>query len=189
MYRLRVLFAALVVGIACMLAPGSSLAATGDVWTPRASASNDTWIEVNYGGGLFVALSGRGKSMMTSPDGITWTSRASAADDAWTDVTYGNGVFVAISMNYTGTPVMTSPDGITWTSRASAADNEWSDVTYANDVFVAVSMNGTNQVMTSGALIPKIPEGTNSLIIWVPAALVVAGLLAASVVLLRRRSP
>ena len=56
MNRLRVLFAALVIGIACTLVPGSALAATGDVWTSQVAAANNNWFGVAYGNGVFVAV-------------------------------------------------------------------------------------------------------------------------------------
>ena len=123
MNRLRMLFAALVIAIASTLVLGSALAATGDTWTARASAADNTWQSVTYGNGLFVAVStsGSGNRVMTSPDGIIWTARTSAADNSWASVTYGGGLFVAVSWTGTGNRVMTSPDGITWTARASAA--------------------------------------------------------------------
>lgn len=110
MNRLRVLFAALAIGIASTLVPGSALAATGETWTSQVSAADNDWNSVAYGNGLFVAISstGTGNRVMTSPDGITWTLRASAADNQWRPVTYGNGVFVAVSWGGTGNRVMTS---------------------------------------------------------------------------------
>ena len=156
MHSLRVLFAALVIAIASTLVPGSALAATGETWTARASAVDNSWASVTYGGGLFVAVSwtGTGNRVMTSPDGITWTARVSAVDNNWTSVTYGGGLFVAVSGSGSGNRVMTSPDGITWTLGTSAADNWWQEVTYGNGLFVAVSASGSgNRVMTS-------PDGT-----------------------------
>jgi predicted RecA/RadA family phage recombinase len=138
--------------------PGEKLEVVGNIiskgtsWTSRTSASDNDWVSVTYGNGLFVAVagSGAGNRVMTSPDGITWTSRTSAADNFWFGVTYGNGLFVAVADSGAGNRVMTSPDGITWTSRTSAADNDWRGVTYGNSLFVAVADSGAgNRVMTS----------------------------------------
>ena len=51
----------------------------GITWSSRTSATNNNWVSVTYGNGLFVAVSdtGSGNRVMTSPDGITWTLRAS----------------------------------------------------------------------------------------------------------------
>ncbi len=113
------------------------------------TTTNETWISIAYGAGLFVAVSGSGK-VMTSPDGATWTLRTAAVANQWSAVCYGGGLFVAVSISGSGNRVMTSPDGITWTSRTSAANNDWQSVTYGNGLFVAVSSTGTgNRVMTS----------------------------------------
>jgi predicted RecA/RadA family phage recombinase len=129
-----------------------TVTSAGTAWTSRLSASNNNWVSVTYGNGLFVAVSGTttNKNVMTSPDGITWTLRTGTTTNSWQSVTYGNGLFVAVSISGTGNRVMTSPDGITWTSRTSAADNFWYSVTYGNGLFVAVSISGTgNRIMTS----------------------------------------
>jgi hypothetical protein len=129
----------------------------GITWTIRTSAADNSWRDITFGNGLFVAVasSGTGNRVMTSPDGITWTSRTSAADNDWRSVTYGNGLFVAVATTGTGNRVMTSPDGITWTIRTSAADNNWWNVSYGEGLFVAYASSGTNnRVMTS-------PDGIN----------------------------
>lgn len=119
-------------------------------WESQASAADNNWRAVTYGGGLFVAVasSGTGDRVMTSPDGEVWTLRVSAADNSWQGVGYGNGLFVAVAS--TGTDrVMTSSDGITWTLRSTAGDAEqWVDVIYGNGLFVAVGVGG-GVVMTS----------------------------------------
>lgn len=82
----------------------------GITWTIQASAVDNFWKSVAYGGGLFVAVagSGSGNRVMTSPDGIAWTSRTSAADNYWQSVAYGGGMFVAVAIDATGNRVMTS---------------------------------------------------------------------------------
>jgi len=128
-------------------------------WTIRASAADNDWSSVTYGGGLFVAVSdtGAGNRVMTSPDGITWTSRTSAADNDWFWVTYGGGLFVAVSYTGAGNRVMTSgtfiPDGGTstdpsmWTSYRQAlplpASGFCSDITAEQNTFAAYNTNVT----------------------------------------------
>ena len=55
----------------------------GFTWTSQTSATDNAWVSVAYGNGLFVAVagSGVGNRVMTSPDGITWTSQTSAVDN------------------------------------------------------------------------------------------------------------
>ena len=65
----------------------------GITWTSRTSADNNSWNDVTYGNGLFVAVSQSGtidNRIMTSQNGITWTLRTSAANLWWYTVTYGN---------------------------------------------------------------------------------------------------
>ncbi len=128
-----------------------------DAWVSRTSASDNNWLSVCYGNGLFVAVShtGTGGLVMTSPDGSVWTNRASASNNHWKSVCYGNGLFVAVSDTGSGNRVMTSPDGINWTTRTSASNSSWSSVCYGivlstgNGLFVAIAHTGTNRVMTS----------------------------------------
>jgi len=130
-------------------------------WTIRASAADNGWYSVTYGGGLFVAVSltGTGNRVMTSPDGINWTIRASAANNQWISVTYGGGLFVAVSFSGTGNRVMTSgtfiPDGgagsstnpSTWTSYRQAlplpASGFCSDITAEQNTFAAYNTGVT----------------------------------------------
>ena len=99
--RGTVSFLLLVVCISFGISPVAN-ASDGEIWTSRTSANDNSWWDVTYGNGLFVAVStsGTGNRVMTSPDGITWTSRTSAADNSWFGVTYGNGLFVAVSLWY-----------------------------------------------------------------------------------------
>lgn len=74
------------------------------------AASDNGWVSVGYGNGVFVAVSstGSGDRVMTSPDGVTWTSRTSAADNLWRSVTYAGRMFVAVAGSGQGSRVMTS---------------------------------------------------------------------------------
>lgn len=124
----------------------------GTNWTERTPASNNYWMSVTYGNGLFVAVSidGNGDDVMTSPDGINWTSQTTPAGYTWYSVTYGNGLFVAISNSGEADNIMTSPDGINWTLRTATANNYWTSVTYGNGIFLAVS--NTNVAISSDGI-------------------------------------
>ncbi|MBX4195355.1 tail fiber domain-containing protein [Candidatus Parcubacteria bacterium] len=131
----------------------------GTQWTSRTSATDNSWHNVAYGNGLFVAVAQSGSNIMTSPDGINWTTRTAAAANSWRSVVYANGLFVAVSSSVGGGSlldhVMTSPDGINWTLRSGAVANQWRSITYGNGLFVAVAISGTgNRVQTS-------PDGIN----------------------------
>jgi hypothetical protein len=121
-------------------------------WTAGGAIATQSWNDVVYGNGLYVAvsISGTGTRVSTSTDGVLWTTRTSAADNAWVGVTFGNGLFVAVANTGTLNRIMTSPDGINWTIRSTPVDNDWRSVTFGNGLFVAVSATGTgDRVMTS----------------------------------------
>jgi hypothetical protein len=126
-------------------------------WTPQSSASDNNWIGVTYGNGLFVAVANTGTSnrIMTSTNGINWTSGTSSVYSGYNffDVTYGtpngSGLFVAVWSS-----VVTSPDGTTWTIQTTPANNNnWRGVTYGtpngSGLFVAVAFTGTQRAMSS----------------------------------------
>ena len=80
-------------------------------WTSRTSAADNSWNNICFGNGLFVAIStysGSTDNIMTSSDGITWTSRTSALDIDWYGICYANGLFVAVASEGSGDQVMTS---------------------------------------------------------------------------------
>lgn len=61
-------------------------------------AEENTWEDMVYGGGLYVAVAGDGTNrIMTSTDGMNWTARSAPEQNAWRAVTYGDGQFVAVA--------------------------------------------------------------------------------------------
>ena len=124
-------------------------------WNSKISVADNTWHDICYGNGLFVAVGyGLENRIMTSPDGVTWTIRT-APSRSWQSVCYGNGLFVAVAGDGSDADILTSPDGITWTYRTPPVFRSWQSVCYGNGLFVAVADSGTgNRVMTS-------PDGIN----------------------------
>lgn len=122
----------------------------------------DLW-DVEYGGGLFVAVGSQG--LVTSPDGVQWTRRA-VGEYKLLGIGYGNGRFVAvgeplfvrIGAVVGNSPILTSPDGITWTDRDSGTRDVLFDVAYGNGTFLAVgrsilaSSDGANWSSKESAL-------------------------------------
>jgi len=113
-------------------------------WTAASAPEANSWFEVTYGNGKFVAVSYSGTNkVMYSYDGITWSSTGvTGAAGGWRSLTYGDGKFLAVGQ--TAPYVMYSDDGISWTS-ASASTQLWSSVTYGgtpgvDGKFVAVSV-------------------------------------------------
>ncbi len=119
------------------------------VWRSRSAEDNNSWLDVTFGGGIFVAVSTDGTNrVMTSPDGISWTARSASQVNQWFAVIHGDGTFVATSFDGTNR-VMTSTDGISWTNRSASQANQWRGLAHGDGLFVAVSNVGTNRVMTS----------------------------------------
>ncbi len=125
-------------------------------FTDRSAVNGNSWIDVAYGAGLFVAISqsGVGNRVMTSPDGITWTARTSAADATWNKICFSPSLNLFVAVAQVG--IMTSPDGIVWTTRTDPDTAQWRDVIWVEELalFVAVGSLGTSRVMTS-------PDGIN----------------------------
>jgi hypothetical protein len=130
----------------------------GITWTTRVNATDDSWVDVTYGNGLFVAVSNSSNSnVMTSPDGITWTLRTGAGNN-WRAVTYGGGLFVAVK-NTSDNQIMTSSDGFSWSIvDPGAYGNPLLDVVYGEGLFVATGSDGT------GDLVLTSPDGVT----WTP---------------------
>ena len=120
------------------------------VWTSHASPGGNSWNDIAYGNGVYVAVAGDGdgQRVMTSSDGETWTLHTPMAEALWwRSITFGGGLFVAVS---NGNDVMTSLDGITWTRRTPSSRISWWSITYGGGLFVAVASSGAgNRVMTS----------------------------------------
>jgi hypothetical protein len=123
-------------------------------WTSRSASENNAWEDVEYGNGMFVAVSSNGTNrVMTSPDGVNWTSRSTPITEAWSNITYGNGIFIASSD--VSTNIITSKDGINWTSVTGVMSN-WSDqIAYGNNRFVSVRSWGaaTNATVSTDGVV------------------------------------
>ncbi len=136
--------------------------ADGTNWTFNRVTPPDSFSDVVYGRGLYVAVGYRSAPdqardrpvILTSTDGLSW-----AAQDIpdpllilLTTVTYGDGLFVAVG---TGTDpflqsygaILTSADGLHWSSQHSAVGSLLWGVAYGNGTYVAVGDQG--EVLTS----------------------------------------
>lgn len=144
---------------------GTSTPSDATIWTSQTEAETNTWKDVAFGAGLFVAVSGSGTNrVMTSPDGVTWTSRIADTNfDNWAGVSFLNGQFVAVG---NGGPVMTSPDGITWTNRTIPEANGWASPAFGNSTYVSVSSDGTNRVMISSDAITWTSQSASAANPW-----------------------
>lgn len=108
------------------------------------SASDQSWVGLCYGDGLFVAVSEStaNPGVMTSTDGRMWFSRTAAPStgNAWKAVAYGNGLYVAIASNGS---IMRSTGNTTWTAVRTDTVVRWTSIAYGNNLFVAVSSDNT----------------------------------------------
>lgn len=120
-------------------------------FTDRSAVNSNSWVDVAFGAGLFVAISqsGVGNRVMTSPDGITWTARVSAADNTWNKICFSPSLNLFVAVAQSG--IMTSPDGIVWTTRVDPDIAQWRDIIWVEELglFVAVGTLGASRVMTS----------------------------------------
>ncbi len=130
-----------------------SVVQAGRTWSVvSALGDNDTWRDVVYAQGLFVAISSGGDRIMTSPDGLIWTVRTVGTNNNSEGIAYGNGMFVVVGNAQS--VVLTSPDGLTWSTSTAPSASGWNGIAYGNGLFVAVADTGTDRVMTS-------PDGVN----------------------------
>lgn len=149
---------------------GIATSTNGTTWTSRSSGApgGTGWIDVAYGGGIFVAIAGTTSTtagIATSPDGITWTFRTTAAPggSGWNAVAFGNSLWVAVALTTsTSAAIATSSTGTTWTfTTTPATAANWAYVAFGNSVWVATlattsttagiatSSNGTTWAFTT----------------------------------------
>jgi hypothetical protein len=131
----------------------------GLTWTSRTPASTDSWDNVHYGNGLWVAValnSYTSGAIMTSPDGITWTSRTLPAGvGGLSGITYGKGVWVATTIATPATFII-SYDGITWSDLSTGFGSY--TIFYQNGIFTNgyhYSTDGINWFTTGANIFPR----------------------------------
>lgn len=128
----------------CTTATAQSL--PGLDWTSGTGAPDNSWKDVAFGAGRFVAVSDSGSDrLMTSTDGIAWSTGGVSGlpSTNWTSVAYGNGRFVAVAFDAT---VATSTDGLTWSASGISGNPGgigWERVRFLGGKFVAVGQQGT----------------------------------------------
>ena len=127
-------------------------AADGTSWSAVAAAEANAWVSVDYGNGVWVAVSvlGTNRVMRSTDDGASWSAVAAAEANSWRSVAYGNGVWIAVSSVGTNRVMRSTDDGASWSAVAAAEANGWAGADYGNGVWVAVAQSGTtNRVMRS----------------------------------------
>ena len=115
----------------------------GTSWTNRSAPEPNSWRDVAYGDGTYVAVSinGSNRCAYSTDGGETWQSSFIPGGIAFLGVAYGNGVFVAVGNNNGGYQVATSPDGINWTIRTASTGENLASITFGGGLFVALCNN------------------------------------------------
>ena len=116
----------------------------GVTWTEHSIGYENTWEEIAFGGGKFVAVgmsTTEITSIIMSSDGVTWKSVGDGGLRV-RDVCYGNGRFVCVlyrSMTYSS--VVIEDDGkVTTGGLVTEHSAIWNGVCYGNGMFVAIGI-------------------------------------------------
>lgn len=112
--------------------------------------STESWMDVIYADGKFVAISYGVNVGAYSTDGINWTEMRLSRGASWSKIAYGNGRFIAISAAGTYRAYTTySTDGINWENGGRISSNSsylWESIAFGNGIFMAVSGNRNNEL-------------------------------------------
>lgn len=115
-----------------------------DVWTSQTSSADDTWEDIAFGDGVFIAVarSGAGTFLMRSANnGVTWAdiTQPLGGGTGLRGVAFGNGVFVVVKISQ---GMISTDGGLTWDVVDVSAAATWGAVAFGNDTFVAISEGG-----------------------------------------------
>jgi len=113
-------------------------------WASRTMPVSTSWIDVAYGAGIIVAISGAASNTYaaTTVNGTTWIQRTLPVASTWASLIYGNNKFVAISG--TGNHIAYSPDGCSWTyDTISGTNRQWISIAYGNGTYCAIAYSTT----------------------------------------------
>ncbi len=107
-------------------------------------AATVDWVDVAYGGGVFVAICGSGNVAGYSAAGTTWVKTTLPASRTWAKVCYSTylGKFIAVASN--STVGAQSTDGITWTSFTLPAASAWTDVVSFEKLRIVVAFENSS---------------------------------------------
>lgn len=106
----------------------------GQTWESIITGITNQILEICYGGGYFIIISG-GRSYR-SADGRTWTQGPLSLSSP-RSLSFGNGVYVCAK----GFEIYSSSDGLTWTLKHTAT-YYYSGIAYGNGTYVACGDNG-----------------------------------------------
>lgn len=103
-----------------------------------AVVGTETWYDIAYGNGKFVAVGDNGY-ITTSTNGTSWTTPKQVGTTRWLKVVYGNGKFFAITSS--NKSIRSSTDGITWTDAVTMPSSP-NDIAYGDGKLVIACYSG-----------------------------------------------
>lgn len=116
------------------------------------SVSN-SWVDIDYGNGLWMAIPDGNATISTSPNGTSWTAVTLPTIGSWTSIAYGSNFWVIVSsggdLTATGSKVLYSgSQGQGWKATQLPSKATWTKVVYGNGNFVTVA-NASNSAAYS----------------------------------------
>jgi chitodextrinase len=69
----------------------------GTSWSSNALPVSDTWSDLIYANGIFIALARNSQNILTSTDGILWNTNSLGQSEFWSGIAYGNKRYLVIS--------------------------------------------------------------------------------------------
>lgn len=117
----------------------------GITWTTRYSGSSDTFTDVAFGNGVYVAVSsGSVNKFYTSTDGIAWTARGLTTFPQMYSIAFGNGTFWALGANGSSGAAYSTTDGINYSASILPSPNTINGVVWDGvSSFWATSIRGS----------------------------------------------
>jgi hypothetical protein len=110
----------------------------GITWSSSSLVTSADWVDVTFGAGKFVAISGDGP-VRISNDGENWDQTGTLVTGVgFVSVAYGKGKFVAVKPASNSVNYSTTGTG-TWTAGTLPSSSNWNSIAYGNNRFVAVS--------------------------------------------------
>ena len=109
------------------------------------TAPTQSWLNIAYGSGTFIAITSDG-IVMSSSDGQNWSSIYDTQTNSVISITYGSGSFVGVGSG--STVIYSNDQGKNWYS-SSIESSRWQGVTYGSNSFVAVSQEGITGFSTN----------------------------------------
>lgn len=108
------------------------------------NAGSNTFNDIAYGNGVFVAVGTNASIYYSKDKGKTWTegSKTGSTSSTLNAIAYGNGKFIAVGTNG---GIARSTDGVNWTIGAAGSRN-YRDIKFVSDKFGFVVVSNDNRI-------------------------------------------